>query len=262
MQSKRGFIQATVAIAWAGFCFHTFVFSDYESNDTAVDLDDGIELNLRRQLSGATVGIELTRVMNNNEDRVLSSSDSDATLPLPPISAVKPRDVANKDAETWTDTAEIADVQEEDESTDDTEDSDKEQDQDVTTVSIHLTTGGMGPMRSTPGHSFFNTGMMERYGSGRVKYDIHHRADNTVNCNPTRMEDVVWQKEEGVPCLAASHENDKYNMDDLKCAYPGCKTMIISDEYCVKGMGADIRHYQSDTIPGLFLPLGPRYDSW
>jgi hypothetical protein len=105
--------------------------------------------------------------------------------------------------------------------------------------------------------------MMERYGSGRVKYDIHHHADNTVNCNPTRMTDVVWHKEEGVPCLAASHENDNYNMDDLKCAYPGCKTMIISDEYCVKGMGANIRHYQSDTIPGsMFLPLGPRYDSW
>ena len=234
MQSKQIIIRAAIAIAWAGFCFHTFVFSDYENDNTAVDVDNG-ELNLRRQLSSATVGIELTRVVNSNEDHLLSS-DPDAALPVRPMSAVKARDVANK-------AADIADVQEEDESTDHTED-EEGQDQDVTTVSIHLTrsgfprpltttvsihltSGGMGPVRSTPAHSFFNTGMMERYGSGRVKYDIHHHADNTVNCNPTRMTDVVWHKEEGVPCLAASHENDKYNMDDLKCAYPGCKTMII-----------------------------------
>ena len=268
MHHKQIIIRAAIAVAWSGFCLHTYV-SDTSTavSSSSLTLDDG-ELNLRRQLSRNKD--KRQSVPDDKESISIDADGTDSLLTIPPMAAGKEQDAANEpnnvDPDAWTDAAKKYY---------DTVDSmikngeEEEEDKEVTTVSIYLAVGAAvsrgGGNKLIPqlSHSFLNTGMIERFGTGRVKYDIYPTAPFTKDCTNSTSKSGVHQKKQrkvSEPCLAASHVLTA-SLEDLQCSYPQCKSMIVADEFCsVKG--ADVRHYQSDNLEGLFLPLGPRYDSW
>ncbi|KAL7527364.1 hypothetical protein ACHAXR_001917, partial [Thalassiosira sp. AJA248-18] len=136
-------------------------------------------------------------------------------------------------------------------------------------IPVHLASvrGGLNPLRShkTSGNSIFQTDILPRYGSGRVRFLIRENAECDVrscNANEWQQKHSFLADNHDSPCLAVVNRKDKCKHHHLKCNYPTCKTMVTNDEYCKKTM-YDARRYFSANIPNTgYLPLGPRYDAW
>lgn len=166
MHHKQIIIRAAIAVAWSGFCLHTYVSDTSTVSSSSFTLDDG-KLNLRRQLSRNKD--KRRPVPDDKESISIDADGTDSLLTIPPMAAGKEQDAANEpnnvDPDAWTDAATKYY---------DTVDSmikngEEEEDKEVTTtVSIYLAVGaavsrGRGnkliPQLS---HSFLNTGMIER----------------------------------------------------------------------------------------------------
>lgn len=105
--------------------------------------------------------------------------------------------------------------------------------------------------RPNPTYSIFKTDTLQRYGSGQVEFNIQENADCACNAQPVAV---------SAPCIFAFSSHCK--MEDIQCAYPQCKTMILGDENC-KVKGADFREYYTTNMPNSgYLPLGPRFEAW
>jgi len=102
--------------------------------------------------------------------------------------------------------------------------------------------------------SIFHTGLIDRYGTGRVEYIFEHKPD----CQYSEL-----TKQHDGPCLAINYfEFKKCSLNDMIRQYPECKTMLTNDENCADNR-YDARGYYSSKMTGMtYLPLGPRYDSW
>lgn len=113
--------------------------------------------------------------------------------------------------------------------------------------------------------SIFKTDLLQRYGTGRFKFDIKSPSQCSHYCsedNTPPLDNV------NTPCLAVAsqfgghYETCPYNT--LKCNYPQCLTVVTNDEYC-KYQSYDIRQYYSSNIDMSnkgYIPLGPRYDAY
>lgn len=102
--------------------------------------------------------------------------------------------------------------------------------------------------------SIFHTGLLRRFGTGRVRYLIEARA----GCEYSGL-----VKQQDGPCLAINYfKNPKCSYDDMIRAYPSCKTMITNDESCEDNRYQARGYYSSSMPDTTYLPLGPRYDSW
>ncbi|KAL7551410.1 hypothetical protein ACHAWF_014601 [Thalassiosira exigua] len=109
--------------------------------------------------------------------------------------------------------------------------------------------------------SVFKTGVLQRYGTGRVRYMLTERAECNYRCDSGNPTPLVHHE----PCLAVSRQSKRMlcDFDHLKCSYPGCKTMVTNDEFCTKLDHFDSREYYTSDKPELgYLPIGPRIDSW
>ncbi|KAL7554699.1 hypothetical protein ACHAWF_018373 [Thalassiosira exigua] len=106
--------------------------------------------------------------------------------------------------------------------------------------------------------SIFKTGLLERYGTGRVQYAVTERAECNRDCNSDRPEPLVHQ----APCLAVTRWAPKMYCDvyQLKCSYPSCKTMVTNDEFChTTTLPYDSREYYTSERSDMgYLPIGPR----
>ena len=122
-----------------------------------------------------------------------------------------------------------------------------------TQVTILLfSTGGKRAKRA---QSIFHTGLLRRFGTGRVDYILEEKS--VSDCE---YKAFTKQQQDG-PCLAVDHFPG-CSYDDLIRQFPTCKTMLINDEFC-EDDGYDAREYYSSTLTNVtYLPLGPRYDSW
>merc|ERR1712232_1376462 len=117
----------------------------------------------------------------------------------------------------------------------------------VTNVTVFL-----APPFHNPAYSIFKTRTLMRYGSGRIQnYDLQPagcKCDNETVKPATKM-----------PCLIVSKDCPAHT---LKCRYPQCKTVVTNDEFCQRH-DFDVRqYYTSDRPDTLYIPLGPRIDSW
>lgn len=105
-----------------------------------------------------------------------------------------------------------------------------------------------------PPMPIFNTDIFQRYSSGRFDYDIQERPGCDCNKQPPLTGNA--------PCLVVANIFANCPIEQLKCMYPECKTMITNDEKC-KAYGYDVREYYSSRKSHVgYLPLGPREDSW
>jgi len=106
-------------------------------------------------------------------------------------------------------------------------------------------------------HSLFCTDTLMRYGTGRVRYQVLEHKD--VKCD--KKQHNVDHDASG-PCLAVTRE--KYNnYNNLKCAFPRCRTMVTNDEKCEASGKFDVRGYYSADIPSpVYLPLGMEEGTW
>ena len=104
MHHKQIIIRAAIAVAWSGFCVHTYV-SDTSTavSSCSLTLVDG-ELNLRRQLAR-----NKDKRQPVPDDKESISIDADGTvslLTIPPMAAGKEQDAANEpnnvDPDAWT----------------------------------------------------------------------------------------------------------------------------------------------------------------
>ena len=95
------------------------------------------------------------------------------------------------------------------------------------TVNVYVT----GPFSESL--SIFKTDFLQRFGSGRVQYNFReHSRCNTQECVPAP------RVAQGQPCLAITKYERPYErrpahrktwtceVDDLRCSYPQCKTMV------------------------------------
>ena len=102
--------------------------------------------------------------------------------------------------------------------------------------------------------SMFQTGRLDRFGTGKIDYLLDQQND----CN-NMHEDLL---EDDVPCLAINRVGSMCSYDDMILHYPKCRTMITNDEFCEES-SYDVRGYYSSAMKNsVYLPLGPRYDSW
>ena len=112
-----------------------------------------------------------------------------------------------------------------------------------------------GGKRAKRAQSIFHTGLLRRFGTGRVDYTLEEKSESDCEYKAFR------KSQQDGPCLAVDHFPGCF-YDDLIRQYPTCKTMLINDEFCEDG-GYDARGYYSSTLTNVtYLPLGPRYDSW
>ena len=107
--------------------------------------------------------------------------------------------------------------------------------------------------RGKKAQSFFHSGLLLRFGTGRVKYVFEQRDD----CNNSEIET------QDSSCLAVNYfANPLCSYDSMRNHYSMCKTMLTNDENCSDNR-YDARGYYSSTMTDMtYLPLGPRYDSW
>jgi len=102
--------------------------------------------------------------------------------------------------------------------------------------------------------SAFSNGLLKRFGTGRVKYNIEAK-------NDCEYSGIV--KQQDGPCLAINYfSNPKCLYDDMIRGYPTCKTMLTNDEHCDDNRYEARGYYSSAMADMTYLPLGPRYDSW
>ena len=103
--------------------------------------------------------------------------------------------------------------------------------------------------------SFFVSGDVARYGTGRVRYDV-------VEDAPSKC--LALRKLPGkAPCLVAAPAN-LYPPSRRECLYSRCRVMATNDERCEVAADAHgVRQYFSATHPQqVYLPLGVRIDAW
>jgi hypothetical protein len=110
--------------------------------------------------------------------------------------------------------------------------------------------------------SVFKTDVLRRYGTGRLWFALHKRAECNFECTNS---DEPHPSLMLAPCLAVTAITD-CDHEHVKCMYPQCKTMITNDEFCQSiSLPFDVRQYYTTNGPQQhhgYLPLGPRWDSW
>lgn len=134
------------------------------------------------------------------------------------------------------------------------------------TVYLVASTPYQGPF------SIFRTDMLQRYGSGRVDYDVVEGAKSDKSGRDLARGNgpclVVLPNTPIKPCRRCN----QYKPKQILRNYRRCRTMAAGDEFCAwdgrdHGLpgGYDVRHYRSDrgVLGGAgYLPLGPRIDTW
>ena len=93
MHHKQIIIRAAIAVAWSGFCVHTYVSDTSTVSSSSLTLDDG-ELNLRRQLSRNKD--KRQPVPDDKESISIDADGTDSLLTIPPMAAGKEQDAANE----------------------------------------------------------------------------------------------------------------------------------------------------------------------
>ena len=92
----------------------------------------------------------------------------------------------------------------------------------TTTVTIYLTRHHS----PNPAFSIFQTDVLQKYGSGRVQFDVRENAECGHMCNAEEgaAADTLIKKSDGQegPCLAVNFF--KCPLNKLKCNYPKCRT--------------------------------------
>ena len=92
----------------------------------------------------------------------------------------------------------------------------------TTTVTIYRTRQNS----PNPAFSIFQTDVLQKYGSGRVQFDVRENAECGHMCNAEEgaAADTLIKKSDGQegPCLAVNLF--KCPLNKLKCNYPKCKT--------------------------------------
>ncbi len=117
-----------------------------------------------------------------------------------------------------------------------------------------------------PATSVFRTDVLRRYGTGRVQFTLHERAECNLEC--TNSEEPHPSVVAPDPCLAVTRYRRELHCDQehVRCTYPHCKTMLANDEMCeAASLPFDVRQYYTTNGPQQhrgYLPLGPRWDSW
>ncbi|KAL3789362.1 hypothetical protein ACHAW5_005114 [Stephanodiscus triporus] len=115
-----------------------------------------------------------------------------------------------------------------------------------------------------PALSVFRTDVLQRYGTGRMKFVIHERAE----CNKCNIDEEAHPLLAFAPCLAVgrfrSLDHTYCTYEHLRCTYPHCKTMVTNDEMCdMINLPFDVRQYYTTNGPQRgYLPLGPQLNSW
>lgn len=119
----------------------------------------------------------------------------------------------------------------------------------ITVVNVYYTL----PVNDIRKPSILETNLLERYGSGNVKYNIIYNSDCNCNEGPIPTEDG------SSPCVATG----RCPLEDMKCRYPTCTTLRVDDELCRAPPGYDARMYRTANQPqAVYIPLGHRMDSW
>ena len=110
--------------------------------------------------------------------------------------------------------------------------------------------------RGLKAQSIFHTGLLDRFGTGRVDYVLEQMPHCAYSEFPTPQNNA--------PCLAVNYADMKNcPFEELVLHYPNCKTMLTNDENCAQIHQYDARgYYSSNMMDKMYLPLGPRYDSW
>ena len=108
--------------------------------------------------------------------------------------------------------------------------------------------------RGKKAQSMFHTGLLGRFGTGRVEYILEQQP----HCEYSEL-----AKQHDAPCLAINYfAFQKCSYDDIIRQYPKCKTMLTNDENCADNRYDARGYYSSTMIQTTYLPLGPRYDTW
>ena len=231
-------MRATIAIAWAGFCFHAYTSEYYEYDDTdmvsssSMTLDD--QLNLRRQLSGNVIEPPLLYEKFKKVDSVSKS-------------VTKPNTSTDvQDQETT-----LTDAEEEEVAGSNMALIERDHEPTVkTTLTVYLADNNKAA------YSLFQVDILPKYGSGRINYDVQTNVcDNTCESKP-----IIPNG----PCLALRRPSSHCHLKHLQCMYPTCNYMIVNDEKCkVTDESYSLRQYYSSSLDDrVYLPLGPRHDSW
>ena len=138
---------------------------------------------------------------------------------------------------------------------------------DATNVTVYLLRDKIDAYN--PATSVFRTDVLRRYGTGRVRYAIHERAECNLECADDDHREPPPSVVALAPCLAVSRfrvqsQNMLCDQERVRCAYPYCKTMLANDEMCeMANVPFDVRQYYTTHGPQRgYLPLGPRWDSW
>ena len=124
----------------------------------------------------------------------------------------------------------------------------------TTTLTVYLVDGSTSKSHA---YSVFQTDLLSKYGSGRVEYHINNNAQCDAKC---QSQPVIPHG----PCLVVRRPTSKCQLKHIQCMYPTCNYMIVNDEKCKATNDAfTIRQYFTSTLPDrVYLPLGPRHDSW
>mmetsp|Transcript_24544 Transcript_24544/g.52065 ORF Transcript_24544/g.52065 Transcript_24544/m.52065 type:complete len:437 (+) Transcript_24544:382-1692(+) len=141
-----------------------------------------------------------------------------------------------------------------------------------TTFTVHLTLTETENAYDTS-YSIFKTGVLERYGSGRVNYQIKENAECSSQCHDQAVgvgevaRSLLAQEpsQSSNPCLAVTTSSRKGEcaLPELQCNFPTCKAMVVVNEFCTsQSHGFNLRQYYPGLTPGGFLLLGPRIDAW
>uniref|UniRef100_A0A7S2YJN5 RXYLT1 C-terminal domain-containing protein n=1 Tax=Entomoneis paludosa TaxID=265537 RepID=A0A7S2YJN5_9STRA len=111
-------------------------------------------------------------------------------------------------------------------------------------------------------YSIFMTDSISRFGSGRIQYNIYRTAMRRLE--PIRLLEnkntTLNLTSSGHPCILVSpyaKAAHKYRSQRA----PTCHFMTSNDEYCGR-KGAQIRQYHYAGSQQIYLPLGPRFDTW
>ena len=231
-------MRATIAIAWAGFCFHAYTSEYHEYDDTdmvsssSMTLDN--QLNLRRQLSGNVIEPPLLYEKFKKVDSVSKSvtkpnTSTDVQDQETTLTDAEEEEVAGSNM-ALIERGHVPTVK--------------------TTLTVYLA------VNNKAAYSLYQVDILPKYGSGRINYDVQTNVcDNTCESKP-----IIPNG----PCLALRRPSSHCHLKHLQCMYPTCNYMIVNDEKCkVTDESYSLRQYYSSSLDDrVYLPLGPRHDSW
>ena len=121
-----------------------------------------------------------------------------------------------------------------------------------------------------PALSIFRTGILGRYGSGRLTFRLvdHSHFECHNECLKTGQALLANRTVVGEAgssseyCLATGRERE-CKLKHLRCNYPNCATLVTNNERCTAPAAYDARDYYTTDLPDKgYLPLGPRSDAW